>query len=89
MSEAIAQARAALEAEYAQACAQRDAVNAQIAPLRQQLEQVNTDAEALRVQAQDLADKIDALRGGGSTWLALKRRIGKLAEALMATRAGG
>lgn len=83
---AIDNARAALEQEYAEACAQRDAVNAKVAPLRAALDGINGQAEQLRLKAADLAAQIDVDRGGGEAWLALKQRIGKLASALMSIK---
>lgn len=85
MSDAIQNARAALQAEYDQACAERDAVNATNAPIEIALEQANAECEAARVRALALAAQIDDNRGG-QRWLDLKRRIGRLADGLMAMR---
>lgn len=85
MTPAMEQARAALQADYDAACAERDAVNAINAPIEAELEKANAEAEAARVKAQELAAQIDANRGH-EKWLDLKRRIGRMAEGLMALR---
>ena len=72
----------ALQAEYASACAERDAVNAANAATEAELEKANAEAEAARVRALALAEQIDAKRGG-QAWLDLKRRIGRLANSIM------
>lgn len=73
---------AALQEEYAAACAERDVVNATNAPIEAALEQANAEAEAARMRANELAAQIDANRGG-QVWLDLKRRIGRLANSIM------
>lgn len=84
-TDALHQAHTALKAEYDAACAERDAVNAANAPLEAELERANTQIEALRGQAAELAARIDDARGR-ERWLELKKRIGRLAEGLMALR---
>lgn len=84
---AMQAALAALQQEYAAACAERDAVNATNAPLEAKLDQANAEAEAARTRALDLAAQIDANRGG-QAWLELKRRIGRLANSIMELRRG-
>lgn len=70
----------------AELCALRDQVNALNAPIEVQLNQVNAQIEALRLQAMALAEQVDANRGGGERWFALKREIGMLAQVMSGRR---
>ncbi len=73
------------KAEYARLCALRDAVNEQNKPLEDDLTAVNSQIETLRQRAMDIAARIDDNRGRGN-WMALKRDIGILAQALSGKR---
>lgn len=86
MSQALESALAALKVEYEAECAQRDAVNQANAPLELELEQVNAQIEALRPRQSELSAQIDANRGSGAEWHALKRRIGRMANTMMEIR---
>lgn len=65
----------------AELCALRDQVNAVNAPLEEQLTQLNAQIEELRLKAMAVSSAIDANRGGGERWFALKREIGTLTQA--------
>jgi len=73
---------AALQAEYAALCEQRDTINAKVAPLQEQLAAAIAAQQAAKAKADEIAARITAERGGES-WLVLKRKIGAYAAALM------
>lgn len=72
--------RAVLAARYYELCEQRDQVNAALVDLQAKLELANAEAETARVKANAIAAEIQAKRGGGEAWLALKKEIADIAR---------
>ena len=68
-------------ARYAELCALRDKVNAANVAAEAELADLVKAQEELRVKAQALADKIDDTRGR-EAWIAMKRELRVLAQAL-------
>lgn len=81
----------ALVKRYTDLCALRDGANAKIdkAGLRAKLDAANERAEVARREASQYAAQIQEIRGGGESWLALKREIGQLADTVTRLRKSG
>lgn len=74
------EARASLQAQYYELCAQRDAAYERAAPFEQALAQANAEAEAARLRAEAAARSVEEAWGPGH--LELKQKIGRLADLL-------